>query len=145
MELVQLVYRSRPAGGASGASRLATFRQIHSASVARNQRSGIGGFLVLTKTHFLQILEGDRSAVMETFERIRRDERHTDVALLDITPCRKRRFAGWAMGAIHDPLVIGEAMLSCGIGEGQDIASLGAKNVAAILSALAQRATPAAA
>ena len=140
MELVQLIYHSKPAADLSGAARLPAFRAIHKKSVDANKRNDIGGFLILTKRHFVQLLEGDRSAVMATYERVRRDERHEQVTLVDITPVRSRGFSGWSMGAIHDELVIMEAMLSCGLAADADVARLPARDISALLSALAQKA-----
>lgn len=139
MELVQLVYHSTPASSLSGGARLAAFRAIHSAAVARNVENGIGGFLMLTRTHFVQILEGERNAVMATYERIRRDPRHMDCTLLDILTCRTRSFEAWAMGTIHDELRVREALLGAGIGADRDIIELSAKQIAGILIGLAEQ------
>lgn len=139
MDLVQLVYHSRPVFTATGSARLTAFREIQSTAKARNQSVGVGGFLVLTKSHFIQLLEGERAAVMATYARIRKDARHRDVTLLDITPSRQRQFADWGMGAIHDAMVIQEALLSIGIAGDQELNRLGAKQITSVLSALAER------
>jgi hypothetical protein len=140
MELVHLIYHSKPAPELAGAARLPAFRAIHRKSVESNKRNDIGGFLILTKRHFVQLLEGDRSAVMATYERIRRDERHELVTLVDITPVRARGFSGWSMGAIHDELVIMEAMLTCGLAADADVTRLPARDVSNLLATLANKA-----
>jgi hypothetical protein len=145
MELVQLVYHSRPNINALGAARLAAFRDIHASAVKANNRNGVTGFLIFTQNHFAQILEGDRSVVMATYDRIKQDKRHTDPTVLDITPCRSRQFQSWAMGAVHDKMAIQEAMLGIGIGGELDIPSMHAKQITALLRALTDRQNSAAA
>lgn len=139
MELIQLVYHSKPSADIAGAARLSAFRNIHAASIRNNQRSAIGGFLMLTKTHFVQLLEGDRAAVMATYDRIKDDRRHFEATMIDMIACRTRSFGDWAMGAIHDELTITEAMLNCGIPAAADITLLTGRQVAALLGRLAER------
>lgn len=94
MTLVQLVYSSRPAG--SPASR--DLMQILGKARARNAATGITGLLCYTGARFLQVLEGERDDVCETFYRILRDERHIQVRLLAFHYPTARGFAEWAMG-----------------------------------------------
>ncbi len=58
MELVQLVYHSRPAAELAGSARLTAFRAIHKVAKARNQAGGISGFLVLTRNAFRAAARG---------------------------------------------------------------------------------------
>lgn len=138
MELVQLVYNSRPSTDLNGSARLAAFRAIHQTAVEKNKLNAIGGFLVLTKTHFVQLLEGDRKSVMSTYERIRRDPRHTHCTLIDISPCQTRVFEAWAMGTIHDELRVLEAKLSIGVHADKSLDELSAKQITQILARLAK-------
>ncbi len=138
MELAQLVYHSRPAADLAGSARLAAFRAIHKVAKARNGSEGVGGFLVLTRTHFVQLLEGERNIVMATYQRIVRDPRHTQCTLVDISPVRFRQFEAWAMGAVLDELKIREALLAAGIGESKDLSELSARQITAVLAKLAQ-------
>ena len=94
MTLVQLVYSSRPAQ--APASR--DLMQILDAARTRNAATGTTGLLCYTGALFLQVLEGNRDAVCETFYRIQRDERHTHVRLLAYHYPVERTFAEWAMG-----------------------------------------------
>ena len=48
---------------------------------------------------FVQILEGQEAVVSQTFERILRDPRHSDVALVNMQPLAMRRFGAWRMAA----------------------------------------------
>jgi len=139
MELVQLIYHSRPVAAESGKLRLDTFRSIHRTSVRRNTEDGVGGFLILAGSHFVQLLEGERAHVMTTFDRVKDDPRHSHVTIVDILPCRTRAFANWAMGAAHDDVTIREAMLMAGIEGEQPIAQLSARQIMSLLAALANQ------
>jgi hypothetical protein len=44
------------------------------------------------------VTEGPRLAVLDTFDRILRDRRHTEIRLLAFHPIAQRRFAAWSMG-----------------------------------------------
>jgi hypothetical protein len=139
MELVQLVYRSRPTGE-DGPRRLAALRDIQTKAAFNNRRDGIGGFLVLTRSHFVQVLEGDCRIVKATFERVRRDGRHTEVELIEVMPSRDRIYAAWAMGTIHDELVVRDALVKAGFGRELDIVQLSGQAIASVLAAVAKRA-----
>jgi len=58
------------------------------------------GVLVVTETHFLQVLEGPFEPLNATFERIARDTRHEGTQLISFTEIKERRFADWAMHGI---------------------------------------------
>jgi Sensors of blue-light using FAD len=139
MSVVQLIYHSRMTDTAAGLSRLANFRLIHATAMQINRLNGISGFLIFTSTHFVQVLEGSREAVMETYERINRDTRHTDITLVGILPVEYRSFPNWLMGAMNDDFAIQEAMLRVGIGNTKDLTKLTAKQIIAICAALSER------
>jgi blue light- and temperature-responsive anti-repressor len=139
MDLIQLVYHSRMVIARSGLSRLAEFSLIHKIAVKNNRFNGISGFLVFSKDKFIQVLEGERKLVFQTFERIKRDDRHTDVTVLDVTPCKSRVFPDWLMGAMSDDLKIQEAMLEAGIGGSTDLTRLNARQIIAVFSMLSDR------
>jgi hypothetical protein len=65
---------------------------------ANNLRSGVTGMLLYCDGNFLQLLEGEDAAVEATFDRIRRNRRHTDVTVLLDEKVRERSFAEWSMG-----------------------------------------------
>jgi hypothetical protein len=95
-DLVQLVYASQPFG-----YDVSTLSGILLDARRCNERDGITGALVCRNDVFLQLLEGPETKVHETFERIRRDDRHVDPRRLVSRPVPERLFAGWAM--LHDP------------------------------------------
>ena len=96
MTLTQLIYASRPFGfddlALSGI--LATARR-------NNRRDGITGALICREDLFLQLLEGPSDVVTALFDRIVRDDRHTDVVKLVSGDIETRLFPEWAMR--HDP------------------------------------------
>lgn len=74
-------------------------------SSANNRRLGVTGFLVEHEGTFLQVLEGEAEAVNGLFERIAKDERHRNLAVLGRWEQRGRSFGFWAMnfGPLDDP------------------------------------------
>jgi hypothetical protein len=94
--LHSLVYKSRCRGSANWN----LVDSILSSSARNNPANGITGVLVASKTHFLQVLEGEFESLNATFERISRDERHDKVQLISFTEIEERKFADWAMHGI---------------------------------------------
>jgi len=92
MSLIQLIYVSRPLG--YDPQQLA---DILTVARARNAAADVTGMLVSRWDLFVQLLEGPRQAVEETFARIRRDIRHVEVTLLRLEPAEERLFPGWEM------------------------------------------------
>jgi adenylate cyclase len=67
----------------------------------KNEQLGLSGMLVTTGRLFLQVLEGPAEQVDRMYERILKDDRHTDVLLLsaeDDVP--ERMFPDWHMPVI---------------------------------------------
>ena len=65
----------------------------------RNNRAvGVTGLLIAGGRRFLQLLEGPESAVLQTYERIKNDERHFAQVLLSQRVVTDRNFADWDMG-----------------------------------------------
>jgi Sensors of blue-light using FAD len=139
MSLVRLAYRSRAADGAVGVERLVALRDIHAKAVASNTRHGVTGFLAFTLNHFLQVIEGEKAAVMATYERIARDSRHKDIQMFGVEPSDGRMFERWSMGAIFDEGIIREAMNSIGMGGEMDVTRLKGEQIVDVLSIMALR------
>ncbi len=70
----------------------------------KNAGSGVTGMLVYAGGNFMQVLEGPRLEVRQTFTRIRRDPRHTGVMVLLDVEVFDRYFPQWSMAfdCIHD-------------------------------------------
>ena len=64
----------------------------------RNALNGITGILLYCDGNFMQYLEGEEDAVIETFERIRASESHYQLNELMNQPILEREFADWSMG-----------------------------------------------
>jgi hypothetical protein len=95
-QLNLLIYKSRP-------TELADWDLVDSilaSSTRNNLANGITGVLVATKTHFLQVLEGEYESLNATFERIARDTRHDTLQLISFTEVKERKFSDWSMHGI---------------------------------------------
>jgi hypothetical protein len=94
--LVQLMYYSRP----FGFDDLALTGILASAG-RNNPMNSITGALICREDIFIQILEGPDTKVQDAFDRIRLDDRHTDVVMISKAKAATRLFPDWAMR--HDP------------------------------------------
>lgn len=74
-------------------------------SAARNRRLGITGFLVEHEGTFLQVLEGEETAVNDLYITLTRDPRHRNLTVLGFGERPGRSFGFWAMnfGPLDDP------------------------------------------
>lgn len=95
--LVRLLYASR----ASKAHGPKTIAAILAQCQTNNPARGITGVLCYSGEIFLQVLEGGRDSVCETFNSIVRDPRHEQVRLLHFEEISERRFGGWTMGQVN--------------------------------------------
>jgi len=62
-----------------------------------NQSKDITGAMVYRKREFLQLLEGEKSAVLALYDRIERDPRHQQISKLWDGPIAQRSFSSWDM------------------------------------------------
>lgn len=62
-----------------------------------NALDGITGLLWSDGRRFMQAIEGPRSSVATTFERIRADPRHHSVVVLEDSKIDARAFGSWTM------------------------------------------------
>ena len=69
-------------------------------SEANNALAGITGFLLASRTHFLQVIEGTFEDINATYLRIARDKRHEQIQLLSYEVIDARLFEAWAMKGI---------------------------------------------
>ena len=97
MNLIQLIYLS----SLSDVKLEHEIGKIVESSVRHNKENGITGMLLYANGNFLQVLEGERNAVEETFARIRADPRHYDIIDLVREPIAERHFSQWSMGYQH--------------------------------------------
>lgn len=73
-------------------------RHIVGKSIQNNRIVDVTGFLLAWDGAFLQWLEGPAASVAETFERIGKDPRHGDLAILSDGDAPMRQFRDWNMG-----------------------------------------------
>ena len=98
--LIRILYISK----ATSAFAPADVRGILKKSTANNTARGITGVLCYRGGYFAQILEGEELPVLETYTRIARDERHSDLIIIHIATTTKQLFDGWAMGGLEEDL-----------------------------------------
>ena len=67
----------------------------------RNTESGLTGMLLYCSESFMQMLEGDASAIEATYRRIKADDRHTNLRLLLDVEAGAPLFPDWTMGFEH--------------------------------------------
>lgn len=95
--LVRLLYASRardPINDDMLASILTQSRK-------NNPETGVTGVLCVCHGGvFIQALEGGRVEVNQLYSKVLRDDRHTDVTLLEYAEISERRFSGWRMGRV---------------------------------------------
>ncbi len=103
--LVRLIYASRSARPVTSE----LIEDILSQSRRHNLETGLTGVLCVCHGNvFIQVLEGSREEVNRLYGKLLRDERHTDVTLLEYAEIDARRFASWRMGRVDlDKLNIG--------------------------------------
>jgi hypothetical protein len=92
----RIIYSSTAVTDDSRADHLA----ILGVSRRNNGMDGISGILWIEQGRYLQLLEGPADSVTDAFERIRRDPRHTDIAVLDDRMTDATAFGEWAMAGL---------------------------------------------
>ena len=70
---------------------------ILQASARNNPERGVTGLLLYNGRNFLQLLEGEESALVALMVRIGNDPRHTGVSVLERKVIEQRSCPGWAM------------------------------------------------
>lgn len=63
-----------------------------------NARDGVTGVLIYHDGSFLQVLEGPRTNVLATLDKIRADTRHGGIIMLENRACLRTTFPDWSMG-----------------------------------------------
>lgn len=135
MFLVRLVYASR----LDKDTPVSEIRQILDKSRKNNEKDGITGVLCFNSKYFLQCLEGPRDAVNRAYNRIGRDPRHTDLALLSFDDIVARDFDDWSMGYIGEGLLNRDSVLRYSPQGDFDPYVLGGASAWQLLLALSER------
>lgn len=90
--LVHIIYFSRLALAAEAAQRGDQIAEIGRVAQKKNEFSVITSFLIIEGNFACQVIEGERTSVQETFERIGADQRHRDVQICEWREIAKREF-----------------------------------------------------
>lgn len=75
--------------------------ELLSIAKKNNEEIGVSGLLIFHEGSFLQVLEGPEEAVIETYDRIAEDPRHSEVGLLLKQEVLARSFGNWEMGYVN--------------------------------------------
>ena len=76
----------------------AEIKNILASCEKNNPGKNITGVLVHSDNYFLQFLEGEASEIMELYNHIKKDPRHSKCILLNKGTIDKRMFPSWHMG-----------------------------------------------
>jgi len=97
MALYRLIYVSQAISGLE----YPDFIEILQKSEFNNTQVGITGMLVFGDSMFLQVLEGSRRLVSQTYNRILIDKRHVNAELIDFSEIDHRNFSVWSMKLVQ--------------------------------------------
>ena len=97
MALYRLIYVSQ----ASSDLEYPDLMNILQKSEKNNRPVGITGMLSFGDSMFLQILEGSRRVVSQTYNRILSDKRHFNAELIDFSEIEYRDFSVWSMKVVQ--------------------------------------------
>lgn len=92
--MYQIVYASTANTGADGVELI---QEILNKSRTNNTKKNITGILLYRSGIFIQLLEGENSAVLNLFEKIKSDTRHTNVNTIATISDGERMFPLWDM------------------------------------------------
>lgn len=90
--LLNLIYFSRLNLANDAPTRLRQINEITKQAQKKNEFSVITSFLIVEGSFAVQIIEGERQQVHETFQRIASDARHRDVQIVEWREIAKREF-----------------------------------------------------
>jgi len=103
--LTRLLYVSKPVGPITTH---VTASLLENSRVS-NKKSEITGVLCQGSGIYMQVLEGERSAINALYSRIIADTRHNQVELLSFEEVDQRRYGQWSMAlvqlSVDDPMV----------------------------------------
>ncbi|MBB5763678.1 hypothetical protein HNR01_003311 [Methylorubrum rhodesianum] len=90
--LVHLIYFSRLTISNEPALRAKQIGDITRQAQKKNEFAVITSFLIIDQNFAIQVVEGERQSVNETFQRIAADSRHRDVQIVEWREIAKREF-----------------------------------------------------
>lgn len=138
MALARLIYVSEPQFDAAAGSTITQLASILSASRRNNEAAGITGALAYDESWFIQVLEGERRAIWQTFARINEDERHAGCVLIEMADVERRMFGNWWMGLATRDAVTAPAFLPYMMNGVLRADAMSGRDVLALMTALAK-------
>jgi hypothetical protein len=97
MAIYRLIYVSQAVAGLEYPDLV----DILEKSERNNKKVGITGMLSFGDSMFLQVLEGSRRVVSQTYNRILLDKRHVNAELIDFSEIEQRDFSLWSMKVVQ--------------------------------------------
>lgn len=97
MALYRLIYVSQAIAGLEYPDLV----EILEKSERNNKKVGITGMLGFGDSMFLQVLEGSRRVISQTYNRILLDKRHVNAELIDFSEIDHRDFGVWSMKVVQ--------------------------------------------
>ncbi|MBC7912911.1 MAG: BLUF domain-containing protein [Pyrinomonadaceae bacterium] len=73
-------------------------KDILTVSRSNNSQERVSGVLIYCDGNILQVLEGSKESVYKTYDKIKKDPRHTDLIILQSRDISERNFEDWSMG-----------------------------------------------
>ncbi|WP_375463336.1 BLUF domain-containing protein [uncultured Methylobacterium sp.] len=101
--LVHLIYFSRLALSSDPQIRAGQIGEITRHAQKKNEFSVITSFLLVEQNFAAQVIEGERTSVHETFNRIAEDQRHRDVQICEWREIAKREFVNSCKSGLRSP------------------------------------------
>ncbi|WP_375572738.1 BLUF domain-containing protein [Ahrensia marina] len=98
MPLYSIIYISR-APEVRGEQRRMFLSNLVKQADGNNMQNGVSGCLIHVDDYFIQVMEGPRGPLSETFNRIAQDDRHHDVHLVHAGPLVTRQFTSPSLAA----------------------------------------------
>ena len=111
MYLVRMIYVSRPVKEPSSD----VLEPILGTATIENARHDLTGLLVFDDKHYLQVLEGGRTAVSHLLGNLYKDPRHTDLVVLEFDYIHQRQFPQWTMQFVPVAEVTREVLVRYGV------------------------------
>lgn len=75
----------------------AMLEDVHAVAARRNKELGLTGVLLASRGRSLQVLEGDKTTVLNVFGAIAADPRHRDLHVVERREIRSRQFPDWTL------------------------------------------------
>lgn len=97
MALYRLIYVSQAIAGLEYSDLV----DILQKSERNNKDVGVTGMLTFGDSMFLQVLEGSRLSISQTYNRILLDKRHFKAELIDFSEVEYRNFVTWSMKVVQ--------------------------------------------